>query len=215
MYTKHHTRGIVLGKHDNGEADRTYALLTPDLGKVYAQAHGIRNGHGRNKGALQTLSIASVSLVRGKTGWKITNASSEHSFYTKLASDPSSPVGSRFDARRANAAGKAKLAVLVRVLKLVRRMLAGEGNAQGVFIAVESFADVLCTSELLFKDVRTLELLTVVRILHMLGYVKDDERLDQFFKDPADVSTETRSAFAPHEHLALTVVNEALSASQL
>lgn len=208
MYTKHHTRGIVLGKHDNGEADRTYALLTPDLGKVYAQAHGIRNGHGRNKGALQTLSIASVSLVRGKTGWKITNASSEHSFYTKLATDPSSPVGS-------DAAGKAKLAVLVRVLKLVRRMLAGEGNAQGVFIAVESFADVLCTSDLLFKDVRTLELLTVVRILHMLGYVKDDERLDSFFKDPADVSTETRMAFAPHEHLALTVVNEALSASQL
>lgn len=208
MYTKHHTRGIVLGKHDNGEADRTYALLTPDLGKVYAQAHGIRNGHGRNKGALQTLSIASVSLVRGKTGWKITNASSEHSFYTRLASDPSSPDGS-------DATGKAKLAVLVRVLKLVRRMLAGEGNAQGVFIAVESFAGVLCASELLFKDVRTLELLTVVRILHMLGYVKDDERLDPFFKDPADVSNETRIAFAPHEHLALTVVNEALSASQL
>jgi recombinational DNA repair protein (RecF pathway) len=208
MYTKHHTRGIVLGKHDNGEADRTYALLTPDLGKVYAQAHGIRNGHGRNKGALQTLSIASVSLVRGKSGWKITNASSEHSFYTKLATE------------------KAKLAVLVRVLKLVRRMLAGEGSAHGVFAAVESFADVLChghaetsakggTSDLLFKDVRTLELLTVVRILHMLGYVKDDERLNEFFKDASDVSVDMRTAFAPHEHLALTVVNEALSASQL
>lgn len=197
MYTKHHTRGIVLGKHDNGEADRTYALLTPDLGKVYAQAHGIRNGHGRNKGALQTLSIASVSLVRGKSGWKITNASSEHSFYTKLASDT------------------AKLAVLVRVFKLVRRMLAGEGSAHGVFAAVESFADVLCTSELLFKDVRTLELLTVVRILHMLGYVKDDERLEVFFKDASDVSLDIRTSFAPHEHLALAVVNEALSASQL
>lgn len=197
MYTKHHTRGIVLGKHDNGEANRTYTLLTPDFGKVYAQAHGIRNGHGRNKGALQTLSVAAVSLVRGKTGWKITNATSEHSFYTKLASE------------------KAKLAVLVRVLKLVRRMLAGEGNAQGVFLAVESFADVLCASELLFKDVRTLELLTVVRILHMLGYVKSDERLDVFFMDPADVSVETRALFSPHEQLVLTVVNEALSASQM
>ena len=197
MYTKHHTRGIVLGKHDNGEADRTYALLTPDLGKVYAQAHGIRNGHGRNKGALQTLSVASVSLVRGKSGWKITNASSEHSFYTKLATE------------------KAKLAVLVRVFKLVRRMLAGEGSAHGVFMAVESFADALCASELSLKDMRTLELLTVVRILHMLGYVKDDERLNEFFKDASDVSVDIRTAFAPHENLALTVVNEALSASQL
>lgn len=197
MYTKHHTRGIVLGKHDNGEADRTYALLTPDLGKVYAQAHGIRNGHGRNKGALQTLSVASVSLVRGKSGWRITNASSEHSLYTKLATD------------------KAKLAVGVRVLKLVRRMLAGEGGAHGVFAAVESFADILCAEDLSFKDMRTLELLTVVRILHMLGYVKDDERLNVFFKNVSDMSKETRLLFAPHERLALAVVNEALSASQL
>lgn len=208
MYTKHHTRGIVLGKHDNGEAHRTYALLTPDLGKVYAQARGIRNGHGRNKGALQTLSVASVSLVRGKSGWRITNASSEQSLYAKLATDPSSPDGSA-------AAGKVKLAVLVRVLKLVRRMLAGEGQAQGVFIAVESFADALCGEELSLKDLRTIELLTVVRILHMLGYVKGDERLDIFFKDPADVSIVTRASFAPHERLALAVVNEALSASQM
>lgn len=197
MYTKHHTRGIVLGKHDNGEADRTYALLTPDLGKVYAQAHGIRNGHGRNKGALQTLSVASVSLVRGKTGWKITNASSEHSLYTKLATD------------------KAKLAVVVRVLKLVRRMLAGEGNAQGVFVAVESFAESLCVAELSLKQCRTLEVLTVVRILYLLGYVKDDEHLAPFFVDASDVSSDILSRFTLHEHRALTVVNEALSASQL
>lgn len=197
MYTKHHTRGIVIGRHDAGEADCVYAMLTPDLGKVYARAHGVRNGHGRNKGALQTLSVAHVSLVRGKTGWRITNAQAEHSLYTKLATD------------------RAKLATLTRVIKLVKRMLAGEGHAQGVFHAVESCADALAIEKLAIGELRALELLTVARILHMLGYVKDDARLEPFFRDASDVSEEIRVAFGAHEKLALTVVNDALSASQL
>lgn len=195
MYTKHHTRSIVLGKHDAGEADRVYVLLTPDFGKVYARAHGVRHHKARNKGALQTLSKATVSLVRGKTGWRVTNAAATGSLYAEHAHDAD------------------KLAALVRVLKLSHRLLAGEGGAQDVFRILETFAEGLQTS--VSENAQDYEMLAVVRMLHALGYVKSEAPMERFLADYGDYTAETIDALRGNRKATLMIINHALEASQL
>jgi recombinational DNA repair protein (RecF pathway) len=198
MYTKHHTRSIVLGKYDRGEADRVYVLLTPDLGKIYAQAHGVRRASARNKGALQTLSKASVSLVRGKTGWRITNASATGSLYREHAQHADT------------------LAALVRVLKLAHRLLAGEGGAHEVFAILESFAEALEVSTKNEQhDSALFETLAVVRMLHALGYVQSQPALRVFLDTYTDYSPETLALVEKNRKAILAIINHALEASQL
>lgn len=196
MYTKHHTKSIVLGKHDAGEADRVYVLLTPDFGKVYARAHGVRHHKARNKGALQTLSKASVSLVRGKAGWRVTNASGIQSLYADHAHDTH------------------KLSAIVRVLKLAHRMVAGEGNAHEVFSILESFTDAL-VNNISSDAIQSAETLAVLRMLSDLGYVKGGVTFEPFLSSHSDFSEELLAKVHENRKALVTVINHALEASQL
>jgi recombinational DNA repair protein (RecF pathway) len=196
MYTKHHTKALVLGGYNSGEADKVYALLTPDFGKVYAKAHGVREHAARHKGALQALSEAHVSLVRGKNGWRITNVTSHRSLYAVLAPD------------------RAKLLVLVRVLKLVRRLVAGEGNAERVFGIISGFSDVI-TSDITRERLTHAETLAVLRLLSVLGYLKHNERFTAFLADVEDFSNVTLVAFMAHNREAIKALNESLEVTHL
>jgi recombinational DNA repair protein (RecF pathway) len=197
MYTKHHTKALVLGGYNSGEADRVYALLTPDFGKVYAKAHGVREHAARHKGALQALSEAHVSLVRGKNGWRITNVTAHRNLWSELASD------------------RSKLSVLVRVLKLVRRLVAGEGHAEKVFTILSSFADGLIRTNKTREGIARAETLVVLRLLSVLGYLKHDGRFTAFLSDMEDFSEATLTAFSLHNREAVKALNESLEATQL
>jgi recombinational DNA repair protein (RecF pathway) len=197
MYTKHHTKALVLASHNSGEADKIYALLTPDFGKVYAKAHGVREHKARHKGALQTLSEAHVSLVRGKSGWRVTNVTSHRSLYAELTGDT------------------IRLAVLIRVLKLVRRLVAGEGSADKVFSIVDSFSEILTRETLTRETMSLAETLSVLRLLSVLGYLRHNERFTGFLSDVDDLSDSTIVAFAPHLKEAVKALNESLEATQL
>ncbi len=195
MYTKHHTKALVLNSYDSGEADKVYALLTPDFGKVYAKAHGVREHKARHKGALQAMSEAHVSLVRGKNGWRITNVTAERSLWSALATD------------------RTKLSVLIRVLKLVRRLVPGEGHAEKVFSIISTFADSLIRTNRA-RDVQSAETLTVLRLFATLGYLKHNERFTAFLSSD-ELSNDTLTAFAPHRKEAVAALNESLEATQL
>jgi hypothetical protein len=210
MYTKHHTQALVLSAHDAGEADKVYALLTPDFGKVYAKARGVRLHGARHKGALQPLSEAHVSLVRGKSGWRITNVTSHRSLYSELASD------------------QMRFLALLRVMKLVRRLVAGEGSAEKVFSVISGFSDGLIRvraprpsvaggegGDTTREDVSRAETLTVLRLLAVLGYLKHNERFTAFLADIEDFSDDTLASFSSHNKEVVRALNESLEATQL
>ncbi len=197
MYTKHTTEALVLSSWNSGEANRVYTLLTPDLGKVHARAHGVREMKSRHRHALQTLSHVDVSLVRGKTGWKVTNVVSRHSFWTLLASD------------------KEKLALLSRVAGLTRRLVAGEGGSHSVFDIFSGLALSLAKGTYTKQELAYAEITTLLRLLHTLGYLKKDTEYETFLTNYADFSNETIARIAPLERRAIVDVNEALSASHL
>ncbi|MEK7186909.1 MAG: recombination protein O N-terminal domain-containing protein [Patescibacteria group bacterium] len=68
------TPGIILSHWPLREADRIYAILTRDFGLVRASASGVRKESSKLRGALEPLSLSSISLVRGKEHWRITSA---------------------------------------------------------------------------------------------------------------------------------------------
>ncbi len=197
LYTKHTTEALVLSSWNSGEANRVYTLLTSDFGKVHARAHGVRDMKSRHRHALQTLSHVDVSLVRGKTGWKITNVSPKRSFWTLLASE------------------KEKLALLSRIANLTKRLVAGEGGSHSVFEIFSGLATALANTPYTKEELPRVEVTTLLRLLHTLGYLKKDEGYELFLQNYTDLSNETIARIAPMERRAIVDVNAALSASHL
>ncbi|MEK7135291.1 MAG: recombination protein O N-terminal domain-containing protein [Patescibacteria group bacterium] len=67
------TRGLILSERPLREADRVYSILTRDLGLIRATALGVRKESSKLRGLLEPITLASVSLVRGKEYWRITS----------------------------------------------------------------------------------------------------------------------------------------------
>jgi DNA repair protein RecO (recombination protein O) len=65
---------VVLRHTDMGEADRLITLYTRELGKVRANAKGIRRLRSRKAGHLQTFTRVALLMARGHDLWIITQA---------------------------------------------------------------------------------------------------------------------------------------------
>jgi DNA repair protein RecO (recombination protein O) len=74
------TKGLILSERPLREADRLYSILTRDLGLVRATALGVRKEASKLRGALEPVSLSTVSLVRGKEHWRLTSAEFLKSF---------------------------------------------------------------------------------------------------------------------------------------
>ncbi len=60
------TRGIVLGRHNLGEADRLITFITPDRGKLRAVARGVRRIKSRQAGHLELFVETDLMLAEGR-----------------------------------------------------------------------------------------------------------------------------------------------------
>lgn len=107
------TKGLVLAERPLREADRTYAILTRDLGLVRASASGVRKEGSKLRGSLEPFTLSLVSLVRGKEYWRITSAQS-------LCPIPAE-------------------AGIGRPLALLEKLVAGESAHPELFDAIEQF----------------------------------------------------------------------------
>ena len=142
MYTLHTTDAFVLAGFPEGESGKTYKLFTRDFGVVYARGQGVRELKSRNRYALRTHMFCSVTLVRGKGGWRITGA---HEQWLVVA----------LPARR--------------VLRLVNTLFAQEDPSAQLFDELHSACTYSWgTAEAVRARV---EAIVVLRLLHTLGYV--------------------------------------------
>ncbi len=69
------TDAIVLKKIDTGEADAFFVCYTKDFGKIRALARGVKKESAKLKGHLETLSLSTIGLVEGRSGFQLTHAS--------------------------------------------------------------------------------------------------------------------------------------------
>ena len=161
-YSTYTTEAIVCGSKASMTSDRSYLLFTREAGMLWASARSVREERSRQRYALQDFSLIRVSLVKGKSGWRI---GSVESIMNPFMQAP-------------NRLGRAGVAYLV---KLVRRYIHGEQPVEGVFddvVAAFSLVQEVPDANMLAQLQRVVE----VRLLHTLGYVANTDALGALLK---------------------------------
>lgn len=149
------TDALVLLQFEKGETASVLALFTKDFGLVYAHAQGVRKMESKLRGSLQNYAYAEVSLVRGREVWRVVNAKEK---------DPLSGV--RYEI--------SKRVLFAHIASLLKRFLGQEEPHPMLFDDIIS-SIVFLNSETFSQDeLSRFELVTVLRILSYLGYVKED-----------------------------------------
>ena len=151
-HSVYNTDAIVLSRADTADADMILWLLTKELGLVVARAQGARKEAGKMRNHLQALNVLSISMVRGKHMWRVTGAEALSSGASRL--------------------GVASLPVFAKMAEFVRRMTVPD-QAVDLYSLVLNVREQLtdCTD---VKQLETIELLTVAKILISLGYMNKD-----------------------------------------
>jgi hypothetical protein len=199
MYQKYQTDAIVLASRELGEADKTYALFTRDFGLVRARASAVRREVSKMRYALQSYSLANVSLVRGKRGWRVAGARSQ-----TVAPQES-----------------AALSAVARIAELTQKLVTGEDKNEYLFEVLAGAHAALASvwggqtfPEGLTSRVATIEVLCVARMLFALGYISNEALKSVLFTHADYSQTDTQEASALRDKL-LASINQALSETQL
>ena len=194
-YHVYHTEALLLGGSPRGEGDRLLYCYTRELGLVLVHGKSLREMRSRLRYALQTFSHAQVDLIHGKHGWKLISARPVDSF------------GSLWGTQR-------KRVIVAQYTELIRRLIQGEEAQEGLFDEVIEGLHHLCTIDD-EEELRTAELLFVVRLLHRLGYWGDTKGFEQIFETDVWSNGGAKKVAQEQRSILLLSVNRALRETQL
>ncbi len=191
MHHIYHTNAFILESRPKGEGNKFITLYTRELGLVFAMAQSVRELRSKVRYAVQDFSLAKVDLVKGKEVWRVTSA-------TPVLNIASRNVHS--------------MRLIARVFSLVQKLCAGEEANEILFDDLKSFYEGVLDVD--SKEKREqLELITVVRILHHLGYLGKDEDTSAIISGGLSVSLWGNSDF--ERALLVKKINTALKETQL
>lgn len=188
-YQTYTTEAIVCGSKPHNTSDRSFLLFTRDAGMVYATARSVREERSRQRYALQDFALIRVSLVRGKSGWRIGSVENETN---------------AFSAARSRAARTGVL----RVIKLLRQFVRGEDVQPGLYEdARHALVEICRTSE---TDAARISDIFTLRLLHKLGYIAVEDSFNDFV-----TSSDWTAGGATLPKQAEQAIERALAASHL
>ncbi len=196
MYHLYQTEALVLGGEPSGEGSRRLTLFTRELGLLSAVATSVREARSKLRYGLQDFSYTTVSLVRGRDKWRVVNAALVQNLAVAFRDFP--------EARE----------LFARIAKLLRRLLSGEEKNEPLFRAVHE------TFTYLDKNrnaalVAQIEVVLVLRILSLLGYLAPRKEFEVFLAEPLSWSSELFGSTAKLRALALSEINRSLRETQL
>lgn len=190
MYQKYSTEALVLGSYESGESDRAMVLHTKDFGLVRARATAARAERSKMRYALQNYTLANVSLVRGKKGWRVAGAA----------------------ALRVAAGDVRGIAAFARISELVMRLVHGEENNAYLFAALAEAHEALMREKV--EAFGTIEIVCVARVLYALGYISNEALSTALFTHTAYTGDSLLEAETLRDKL-LTSINKAIAETQL
>ncbi len=193
MHHIYHTEGIILSSRDFGEAGRYYNIFTRDLGMVTASAQGVRKISSKLRFVLQDFAYVKIDLVQGKNILRVTSASKTNTL-EQITKRPET------------------FEVFANIARLLRRLLAGVEPNEALF------ADLLLGLSILEKaetneDLRNIEAVIVLRMVHNLGYIGGDDVLKDLIKSPFHESIIFEAA--KNRTKILSEINKALKETHL
>ena len=195
-HTKYHTDAIILGGANTGEADKFIQMLTHDFGLVGVHARGVRKAASKQKSYLQNLTLAHVSLVRGRNIWRLTH----------VQEGREALLLSQSEALR-NAAA--------RIVHLLRRFIRGEEAHPELFSSVRKGLLYMSENHSSRKNVQHIESLIALRILFFLGYVAPGESLSRILEAGDTYSDEIIRKVEVGSELVNTLLYQAIEESGL
>lgn len=190
MYQKYHTEALVLGTYEIGEADRSIVFFTKDFGLVRAKATSVRSEKSKMRYALQNYSIANISLVKGKRGWRAAGASA-----LRIA--------------RGDVHG---IATFARISELVMRLVQGEEENSYLYAALSEAHEALVREKV--EAFATIEIVCVARVLFALGYISSEALETALFTHTAYTGEHLLEAETMKDKL-LSSINKAIAETQL
>lgn len=189
MYQKYQTEALVLGNREYGEADKVFALYTPDFGLVRARASAVRSERSKMRYALQNYSRVNVALVRGKRGWRVAGAHS-------------------IESASGNMHG---VSAFARISELVLRLVQGEEANPYLFAALSEAHQALRRKSAAWP---TIEIVCVARALYALGYLSTEALETTLFAHTAYTGEHLSEAEVLRDKL-LSSINRAIAETQL
>jgi len=143
------TEALVCGGYEHNTSDKSFLLFTKSAGMLYATARSVREEKSKQRNALQEFSRIRVSLIKGKSGWRIGSVETSQNDFA-LAYD------------------RATRGSIVMLYKTLRRFIHGEEASPELFdFCVEALDELVKENE----DRKFIELFVKLQILHKLGYV--------------------------------------------
>jgi recombinational DNA repair protein (RecF pathway) len=197
MHHIHLTKALVLSSFPLGESGKILHLLTKDFGVIRVNAEATRKLNSKLRQSIQDFSLSEIALVYGKRGWILTNAKILENFYFKIKE--------KFDEKKQ----VNKIQTIQRLFSLVERMIPFEHDEeQGSFffdLILETIKKIL---ELENEQNKSLEIMTVYKIVNFLGYVGEN-KLDQ------EKITSDLEYISQNEKQIVEIINKALKESHL
>jgi DNA repair protein RecO len=189
------TDAFILESQLSGEADRYFTLFTKDFGLIRATARGVRLAKSKLRYSLQELSRSRISLVRGKEVWRITSARIEENLFSKYRNQ------------------KPVLYLIAQISTLIKRLVGGEEKNEPLFMIVSDVISFLESKTFSDQELKYVEIIAVLRILHNLGYLRNTSELQPFVH--SGWSDALLSELEPHKNFALREINTSLRETQL
>jgi recombinational DNA repair protein (RecF pathway) len=190
------TEAFILASTAGKEADRRYALLTRELGLVWAGASGVRRSGSKLRYALQEFSCVHVSLVRGREVWRITNAVAGENLYAKYRGEAHA------------------LTAIAKLFKLITRMYPEGEKHERFFDDLSAAFDFLSaqahantSGSIGPGQAGAFEHVLAIRLLRQLGYIGEDAALKPFLTSLWSVD------MLKDAHIARRAIRSAISSS--
>ena len=187
------TDGIILKRTNFGEANVLIYVLTQELGLIIASARSARLSVSKLGSSLQEYSLVTVSCVKGKGGWKITNVSGKENFFFEM--------------------GHISRSVMAAVVSLVLQMIVGESPHPEIFNVIRD--GLLYLKSVPDEDTSYVESLLVFRILYQLGYVGRSSETENFLTNQNLWNESLLQEMQIKKPIVIGAINKALQESQL
>ncbi len=155
-YETYITDALVCGVNNSNTSDRSYLLFTREAGMLFANARSVRKEISKQRYALQEFSLVRVTLIRGKSGWRIGSVESLHNYYN-VAHD------------------KIARGSVVSMFRQLRRFVHGEANMGELFYFVSEALNYV-QNEITNREF--IDEVIKLRMLSMLGYVSSRDVAD-------------------------------------
>jgi recombinational DNA repair protein (RecF pathway) len=205
MFTKYHTKGLVIAGQIEDHDSRRITIFTEDLGLVRSKVQGGRSLASKLRVGAQDFSFGEFSLICGKGGWKIVSIRPEKNFFEILKGRPG------------------RLKMMANVLNLIKKIMAEEKSEPEIFKIILNFLNFLTsdvsagnlgqTTQNLNEDqLAVAECLTLTRILHCLGFMRHDPEL-LIPISSVEIEIKDLEKIAPRRSKMIALINESLKAA--